>query len=107
MSGNATIKQYLWPVAISLLGIIACIYVIPKEMHAVDEHILGFPDTDITGHRCPPLPSWLTLSTPCHRSLDIPFLRQLRPLHGKAVSYFLCLMHGSLTGCHDPHRSAK
>ena len=54
MSGNATLKQYLWPIAISLLGIIACIYVIPKEMHIVDEHILGFPDTDITGHRARP-----------------------------------------------------
>jgi lipopolysaccharide export LptBFGC system permease protein LptF len=54
MSGSATLKQYLWPIAISLLGVIACIYVIPKEMHTVDEHILGFPDTDITGHRVRP-----------------------------------------------------
>lgn len=54
MPGIATLKQYLWPFAISLLGVIACVYVIPLETQAVEEHILGFPDTDVTGHRMRP-----------------------------------------------------
>lgn len=54
MQGIATLKRYLWPVAISLLGVLACIYVVPNETRAVEEHILGFPDTDIAGHRMRP-----------------------------------------------------
>jgi len=54
MSGSSEIKQYLWPTAITLLGLIAAMSIIPKEMLAVDEHILGFPDTDIAGHRARP-----------------------------------------------------
>lgn len=54
MSGKANFKQYLWPVAMTLLGIIACYEVVPREIRAVDEHILGFPDTDVAGHRLRP-----------------------------------------------------
>lgn len=54
MQGIATLNRYLWPVAISILGALACIYVVPYETRAVEEHILGFPDTDIAGHRMRP-----------------------------------------------------
>ena len=55
MSGSANLKRYLWPIALSLLGVMLCIYIIPREIHAVNEHILGFPDTDISGHQIRPL----------------------------------------------------
>lgn len=56
MLGRSPLRPYLWPLAISLLGAILCAAVMPREITAVDEHILGFPDTDITGHRLRP---WL------------------------------------------------
>ncbi len=51
-----SIKSLLWPIGLSILGVALCLYVIPHEMAAVDEHIIGFPDTDIPGHRLRP---WL------------------------------------------------
>lgn len=47
--------EFAWPVAITLLGVILSLIIVPREVHAVNEHILGFPDTDITGHRLRPL----------------------------------------------------
>lgn len=55
MSGSVNLKRYLWPIALSLLGVMLCIYIIPREIHAVNEHIIGFPDTDISGHQIRPL----------------------------------------------------
>jgi len=56
MLGNSSLKPYVWPVVMSLLGVVLCAWIMPKEIIAVDEHILGFPDTDVTGHRLRP---WL------------------------------------------------
>ncbi|MBT8045334.1 MAG: LptF/LptG family permease, partial [Verrucomicrobiae bacterium] len=55
MLGSSSFKTYTWPVAMSLLGVLLCAWIIPREILAVDEHILGFPDTDITGHKLRPL----------------------------------------------------
>ena len=55
MSGSATLKRYAWPAAMTVLGVLLCLYAVPREIHAVNEHIIGFPDTDITGHRIRPL----------------------------------------------------
>lgn len=56
MLGSSSLKYYAWPMALSLLGVMLCAWIMPREILAVDEHILGFPDTDITGHRLRP---WL------------------------------------------------
>lgn len=39
---------------LSALGIALALWVIPREIIIVEEHILGFPDTDIQGHRLRP-----------------------------------------------------
>ena len=51
MSGTSLVRSYLWPVLLTVLGAILCTKIVPLEALAVEEHILGFPDTDITGHR--------------------------------------------------------
>ncbi len=84
MTGSSTLKQYLWPIAITLLGTASAMYVIPREVLAVDEHILGFPDTDITGHRLRPyllgllclLPAIAAWIYRCAGSLDRYMARQ-------------------------------
>ncbi|MFK7911498.1 MAG: LptF/LptG family permease [Akkermansiaceae bacterium] len=52
---KSAIKPLLWPVCLTVLGALLCVYIVPREMVAVDEHILGFPDTDIVGHQARPL----------------------------------------------------
>ena len=52
----SSIRPLLWPIGLTILGICFCIYSIPREIAAMDEHILGFPDTDIPGHQKRP---WL------------------------------------------------
>ena len=52
----SAIRPILWPLGLTVLGILLCCYVVPREIAAVDEHILGFPDTDIQGHQIRP---WL------------------------------------------------
>lgn len=56
MLETSVLRSYLWPVGLTVLGVFLCSYIVPQEIAAVDEHILGFPDTDITGHRLRP---WL------------------------------------------------
>lgn len=56
MAGYTSIRTYIWPVALTVLGALLCTWVVPAETAAVENHILGFPDTDITGHRARP---WL------------------------------------------------
>ncbi|MCP5538078.1 MAG: LptF/LptG family permease [Akkermansiaceae bacterium] len=55
MLGSSSLKHYAWPIVMSLLGLLLCAWIIPRETLAVDEHILGFPDTDIIGHKLRPL----------------------------------------------------
>ena len=55
MLGSSPLKLYIWPVALSVLGLALCTWIIPREIIAVDEHILGFPDTDILGHQLRPI----------------------------------------------------
>ncbi len=55
MLGSSPLKPYIWPVVLSVLGMALSAWIIPRELIAVDEHILGFPDTDIAGHRIRPL----------------------------------------------------
>jgi len=56
MHASPTLKSLIWPVALTVLGIVLCAIIVPREIIAVEEHILGFPDTDIPGHRLRP---WL------------------------------------------------
>lgn len=56
MSGNTSIRTFIWPVLLTVLGTVLCAGIFPRESLAVEEHILGFPDTDIPGHRARP---WL------------------------------------------------
>lgn len=56
MAGYPSIKTFIWPVALTALGAALCYWIVPREIIAVNEHILGFPDTDIPGHRLRP---WL------------------------------------------------
>lgn len=54
MADTSLVRSYLWPVLLTVLGAILCTYIVPQEIIAVDEHILGFPDTDVAGHRLRP-----------------------------------------------------
>ncbi|MBK1829336.1 LptF/LptG family permease [Verrucomicrobiaceae bacterium R5-34] len=54
MAGTSSIRTFLWPVLLTVLGGVLCTYIVPREMVAVNEHILGFPDTDIPGHQLRP-----------------------------------------------------
>jgi len=56
MAGHLSIKTFLWPVVWTVLGAAALTWIVPNEIAAVKEHILGFPDTDIAGHQLRP---WL------------------------------------------------
>ena len=56
MAGYTSIRTFLWPVALTALGVLLCMWVLPREILAVEDHITGFPDTDIEGHRIRP---WL------------------------------------------------
>ena len=56
MAGYTSIRTFLWPVALTALGVLLCMWVLPREILAVEDHITGFPDTDISGHRMRP---WL------------------------------------------------
>ncbi|MGB0775353.1 MAG: LptF/LptG family permease [Akkermansiaceae bacterium] len=49
-----TLKAFLWPVLLTVLGAIAAVWVEPREAMIVEEHIKGFPDTDAWGHRLRP-----------------------------------------------------
>lgn len=52
----SAIRPLVWPIGLTVLGALLCTVVVPREMMAVDEHILGFPDSDIPGQRARP---WL------------------------------------------------
>ncbi|BDS08428.1 LPS export ABC transporter permease LptG [Oceaniferula spumae] len=54
MAGASTVRSYLWPVLLTVLGGFLCTQIVPREIIAVNEHILGFPDTDISGHKLRP-----------------------------------------------------
>lgn len=56
MAGHSTTKIFLWPVLLTVLGAGLCYWIVPNEMATVQEHIIGFPDTDIFGHNLRP---WL------------------------------------------------
>jgi LPS export ABC transporter permease LptG len=57
MAGFTTlIKSIFWPVVMTVLGLILCFWAVPREIAAVHEHIIGFPDTDIAAHQVRP---WL------------------------------------------------
>lgn len=56
MAGYTSIRPFLWPVTLTALGVLLCLWVLPREIIAVEDHITGFPDTDIEGHRIRP---WL------------------------------------------------
>ena len=56
MLGSTSLRPLIWPLVLSATGVLLCVWMIPREIIAVDEHILGFPDTDIPGHRLRP---WL------------------------------------------------
>lgn len=56
MAGNLSIKTSIWPVVLTVLGAAAITWIVPNEITAVKDHILGFPDTDIWGHQLRP---WL------------------------------------------------
>ncbi len=56
MLGSSPIKRLIWPIALTLLGVLLCVLIVPREIQSVNEHILGFPDTDIPGHQLRP---WL------------------------------------------------
>jgi len=100
MSASANFKQYLWPIAITLLGVLAAINVMPREMHAVNEHILGFPDTDILGHRARPyllgllclLPAIAAWIYRCAGSLDRYMARQFITSFALSMGALLTVM---------------
>jgi len=100
MSASANFKQYLWPIAITLLGVLVAINVIPREMHAVNEHILGFPDTDILGHRARPyllgllclLPAIAAWIYRCAGSLDRYMARQFITSFALSMGALLTVM---------------
>jgi len=54
MADTSLIRSYLWPVLLTVLGGVLCMQIVPREVIAVEEHILGFPDTDIPGHKLRP-----------------------------------------------------
>ncbi len=54
MAGMSPVRSYLWPVLLTVLGVVLCTQIVPREIIAVDEHIIGFPDTDIPGHQLRP-----------------------------------------------------
>jgi len=56
MSGHTSLKTLIWPIALTVLGVLLCSWIVPREILAVKEHILGFPDTDIFSHEVRP---WL------------------------------------------------
>ena len=54
MPDSSSVKSFIWPLLLSALGILLAFQMIPREIITVEEHILGFPDTDIQGHRLRP-----------------------------------------------------
>lgn len=56
MAGHSLFRTYFWPLFLTVTGVLACTWVIPWEIGNVEEHILGFPDTDVFGHSLRP---WL------------------------------------------------
>ncbi|NWK54828.1 YjgP/YjgQ family permease [Verrucomicrobiaceae bacterium N1E253] len=56
MTDLPAIKRFFWPALLTALGLAACLWIVPRETVAVEEHILGFPDTDIQAHNIRP---WL------------------------------------------------
>jgi len=56
MLGHTSFKSLLWPVILTALGVLLGSWIVPREILAVKEHIIGFPDTDILSHQVRP---WL------------------------------------------------
>jgi len=56
MAGYTSLKTFIWPVVLTVFGVLLCFWVVPQEIIAVENHIIGFPDTDAFGHRVRP---WL------------------------------------------------
>lgn len=56
MATNTSFRTLFKPVLLTALGFVLCLWVVPHEISVVDEHIIGFPDTDIKGHQLRP---WL------------------------------------------------
>ncbi len=54
MPVSTPVKTLIWPLLLTVAGILLAIWAIPRESIIVEEHILGFPDTDIRGHRLRP-----------------------------------------------------
>ncbi len=56
MVGYTSIKTLIWPVALTVLGVLVASWMVPREVIAVQEHLIGFPDTDVFSHEVRP---WL------------------------------------------------
>lgn len=54
MPDSTSVKSFIWPTLLSILGALLAYWIVPREIITVEEHILGFPDTDISGHRFRP-----------------------------------------------------
>ena len=51
---GSSLRSLIWPVFYTILGVVLSLWIFPRESITVEEHILGFPDTDVQGHRLRP-----------------------------------------------------
>jgi len=96
MPDSSRVKSLILPVILTVLGAILCYFVIPREMAIVEEYIIGFPDTDIAGHRLRPWILALLCLLPAIGSLIYSFAGKLDQYTARQFLVSFCLVMGAL-----------
>jgi len=86
----ASTRRFLLPLALTLLGVALCVWLLPDEARAVKNQLIGFPDSDEFAHRLRPillgiaffLPALAALLYAFAGSLDRYLVRQFMPIFG-------------------------
>lgn len=89
-------RRLFWPITLSALGVLLCFWIIPRESGVVAEHILGFPDTDIEGHRLRPWILGLLCLLPAIASWIYAFAGSLDRYMTRQFLTSFCLVMGAL-----------
>jgi len=53
--GSGTMKRLFWPLILTALGGAMASWLVPMESKAVQEHFVGYPNANVTGHKWRPI----------------------------------------------------
>lgn len=99
MANASSSRRFLLPLGLALFGGLLCMWLLPDEYRAVENQLLGFPDSDEFAHRLRPLLLGLIFFLPALAALlycfagtlDRYLVRQFLPIFGLCLAGLLVI----------------